>query len=120
MAKFKTERQSVCLSDELDYHALEKVKLDDFITLLQDYRAKHGENAVFELELDTGYYDDYPMIHVRVTSVREESDDEYNHRYHQWQRLEKAKREATNKRRREREVIERQTYERLKKKFGSV
>lgn len=85
-------------------------QLDEVLVYLRNLRNKYDknhDNLRLEIEVEEGYYGDGPSVSITLIGNRMETNDEYNERvsksYDQYQRWEDKDKE---------------TYERLKRKYG--
>lgn len=117
MAKFDKSRQKVFQIDRIVDRDLSEVTLGEITLRLMALQRKHGEDATFELDVDSGYC--HADVAIEIRSSRPETQEEYDERYRVHLELERQKRSTAKQRRLEREEQDRVEFERLKKKFKS-
>jgi hypothetical protein len=89
------------------------------ISIAWNEAAKDGwYNIRFEIDLEDGDYDGYYSAGFYIRGERDETVKEFEKRLDIWKQGEDNKRKAAAERRKEKEKRERETYERLKKKYG--
>ena len=91
----------------------------DEITKAWNEAAKSGWYDIqFELNLEDCDYDGCHSASLVMTGLRDETVEEFETRLNNWKQGEENKRKAAIERRKERDKKERETYERLKAKYG--
>lgn len=116
MAKFSTKRQMVPKTDMIDRTVFDGVRLSSLIEVLVEFQSVHGENAIFELDIDADGYGSPEVMGV-VRSSHLETDKEYESREDLHKMFEKNQRDGVKKNQKMREAQDRKDYVRLKKKF---
>ncbi len=116
MAKFVKSRLQIYQRDTISESEIPST-LGEMIFKLMELKKKHGEDANFSLDVDSGYYNAYAEI--EVSSHRDETQEEYDERYRVHLELERQKRSTAKQKRLDREERDRVEFERLKKKFKS-
>lgn len=122
MAKFNEKRLTMYRQDALGSHRdLDGMRLSDLIAKLTQLQKKHGDAAVFTVDVDDSDYgpcSGMTYVNMFVASNSLETDDEFNKRFEQHKAIEKHKNQQAYSRKKQREEQDRKEFERLSKKFA--
>jgi hypothetical protein len=122
MAKFNEKRLKLHRQDALGNHRdLDGVRLSLLIAKLIELLKKHGDSAVFTVDVDDSDYgpcSGMTYVNMFVASDSLETDEEYNKRKELHAAFEKANRERYKQTRLRREEQDRKEFARLSKKFA--
>ncbi len=114
MAKqYRNVTETHRVGDEYYFHGT----LGQWQTKLEELINWHGHDAVMELDVEEGYYEDTTSISFRITVTRPETDDERDKRLNTAAKRRASAKKAAATRKLLRDEKDLEDYERLKKKF---